>query len=247
MSIKNYFKALAAIAFVCIVSGCVTTGKSNLPKPPKSADLDRACAELIVQFMTSRNWNEFATEYANKVKANRPAAENNDEIPLMFISQINNNLRTLAGNPVNYSNITDSFTHYLMNADKLDRFVRRELMVKYPELYDELKKGMAALANVDEWEWQGPEPTARIRLSKATGIEMDKAVENIDYIYNDPRFEQKIQYGKLQIPGLALSFRMEPYDETRFKFTAYIIDYLSIDGTSGEGIVRWDAFVLINR
>lgn len=241
------------LLLVSLLFGCVSTDKAKsvaeMPRPARSADLDLACAQLIVQFLTDANWNKFASEYSLKIKAAHPGSEALETVPLLFISEVKNNLRTLAGNPLNYSNLTDQFKYYLGNAVNLDRFIRQELPRRYPELYAEFKARMAQLTGMAAWEWSGPEALPRIRVSRAIGLEADMVIDNIDYIINDPRFEQKsvIPAGKLEIPALALSVKMEPYDETRFKFTADIIDYLQNDGSVGKGIERWNAFVLIAR
>ncbi len=243
---------LCMLVLASLLFGCVTTdqtkGTGDIPRAARSADLDLACAQLIVQFLTDANWNKFASDYARKIQANHPSSQALETVPLLFISEVKNNLRTLAGNPLNYSNVTDQFKYYLGNAVNLDRFIRLELPSRYPDLYEDFKVRMAQLTGKADWEWSGPEKLPRIRVSRAIGLEADMAVESIDYIINDPRFEQNhIQEGKLEIPALALSIKMEPYDETRFKFTADIIDFLQNDGSVGRGIVQWQAFVLIAR
>lgn len=249
---KKQLNLFFLMATALLLAGCVTSdvpkAQLNQPRSTRVVDLDLACAQLIVQFITDANWNKFAADYAAQIKAKHPDAVDSETVPLLFISEVKNNLRTLAGNPLNYSNITENLTYYVGNAMNLDRFIRLELPAKYPELYADFKLRMAQLTNTPDWEWSGPDALPRIRVSKAVGLEADMAVRSIKFIINDPRFEHKsIKAGKLEIPALALSFKMEPYDETRFKFTADIIDYLQNDGAVGNGEVRWHAFVLISR
>ncbi len=240
-------------AFLC-VCGCVTTtnrstGEHRHPNAIGASELDRASAILLIQFLTDDTWNRFAANYIAQVREKHPDATPLETVPLMFVSQVTNSLRTEAGNPLNYSNVTDKLLFLLQNPHQLDRFIRLELKSKYPTLYEELRSSMAQATGNPKWSWQGVEPLPRIQISKYIGIEAEKAVKGIKFIITDPRAEKKhIREGLIEIPALALSFKMEPYGTDQLKFTATITDFLAKDGsTKGNGLVVWNAYVQIEK
>ena len=211
-----------------------------MPTAPGSIELNQASAELITQFLTDKQWLQFAENYAVKIRAKHPESGEKEGIPLLFVSQVTNSLRTEAGNPLNYSNITDKVLPALTSSSQLDRFIRLELIPQYPRLYDELKRAYG--------DWKGPEPLQRIRVSKYIGIEAETAVKSIKYILTDPRTDKKnIKEGCIPIPALALSFKMEPFGSTRIKITATITDFLKNDGTYGDGEVVWNGYVEVEK
>ncbi len=241
------------VGFLCL-SGCVsTTSRPGGAAPPAAigaSELDRASATLLVQFLIDDTWNSFATKYASQIRAKHPDAEPIETVPSMFVSQVTNSLRTEGGNPLNYSNVTDKLLFLLQSPYKLDRFIRLELKPKYPDLYEELQSYMAQKTGNPQWAWPGVEPLQRIRVSKYIGIEAEKAVEGIQFIIRDPRTDKankNIREGAIEIPALAISFKMEPYGTDQLKFTATITDFLASDGTTGIGNVVWNAYVQIEK
>ena len=247
-------KGLGLFAVFLCMCGCVTTtnrstGGQKHPNVIGASELDRASAALLVQFLTDGTWNRFAANYTAQIREKHPDATPLETVPLMFVSQVTNSLRTEAGNPLNYSNVTDKLLFLLQNPHQLDRFIRLELKSKYPTLYEELRAYMAQATGNPKWTWQGVEPLPRIQISKYLGIEAEKAVEGIEFIVTDPRTEKKnIREGLIEIPALALSFKMEPYGSDQLKFTATITDFLAkVGSTKGSALVVWNAYVQIEK
>ncbi len=232
--------------------GCVSTTSRTGGNAPRAAigagELDRASAQLLVQFLTDDIWNRFVANYVSQIREKHPEAKQEETVPLMFVSQVTNSLRTEGGNPLNYSNVTDKLLALLQSPRQLDRFIRLELKVKYPDLYEELRDYMAQTTGNPQWTWPGPETLPRLRISKYIGVEAEKAVKAIKFIVTDPRTAKKnIREGLVEIPALALSFKMEPYGVEQLKFTATITDFLAGDGTVGNGVVVWNAYVQIEK
>ena len=243
---------LAASLCFC---GCVTTTGGKVggyvhTNAIGSRELDLASANLLVQFLTDETWNSFVANYASQIRAKHPEAKPFETVPLMFVSQVTNSLRTEAGNPLNYTNVTDKLLTLLTSPSQLDRFIRLELKTKYPALYEELRIAMVRSTGNPQWSWQGPEPLQRIRVSKYIGIEAEMAIQAIDFIVSDPRTDKmktNVHEGLIEIPALAISFKMEPYGRDQLKFTATITDFLASDGTVGNGVVVWTAYVQIEK
>lgn len=228
-----------ALASVLLLSGCVHSGAkasagSSMSRQISYADLDRACARLVVGLVTDPAWNAFAEQYAQRVRAANDQAGDMECVPLMFLSEVKNGLTTRGGRPVNVGYLTGKFKELTGNPWKLQKYLA-ELPQSFPD--------EAARLN----GWTPKEPALPcIRWSAYIGKDKEQGIAGIDFIVHDPRVEQHgVEKGKILPPGIAFTVEMtqNTLDQTKYLFHARIVDFLKTNGTTGEGVTIWESHI----
>ena len=226
-----------------LLAGCATTSQKTASPPRRTirhSDLDKACANLIVELLSDPGWREFSAEYARRVMENNPAASERDCVPLMFLSEARNGLVTRNGRPLNAKYLTERFKSLTGNPMLLNEYLSK-LPQEYPEEHQLL------VSRLGEWN-PAEHKLPVIRWSAYLGRDAEKALQAVNYVANDPRVKQEgVKVGEILPPGLAFSIEMtqNTLDTTNYDFAAVIVDYLHTDATTGSAEIVWQRFIAL--
>ena len=236
----QYWTILLSLA---LLMSCATTAPKSVSvsrRTVRHSDLDKACANLVVELLSDPGWAEFTAEYARRVRENNPAATSRDCVPLMFLSEAKNGLTTRNGRPLNAKYLTERFKALTGSPMLLNEYLRK-LPQEFPEEYQLLMERLGG------WE-PSAHPLPLIRWSAYLGRDAEKALQAVNYVANDPRVKQDgVKTGEILPPGLAFSIEMtqNTLDTTNYDFAAVIVDYLHTNATTGSAEIVWQRFIAL--
>jgi len=241
MNFSTINKLLPILVGAMLLSGCIhsqqpTVMERGRPRSISYADLDCACARLVVELLSDPGWNDFAEQYARRVRVANVHASDLECVPLMFLSEVHSGLTTRGGRPVQVNYLTGKFKEVTGSATKLQEYLAK-LQTLCP---DELSK-------LENWRSQ-EHALPCIRWSAYLGRDKEKGISGIDFIVHDPRVAAHgVEKGNLQAPGLAFTVEMtqNTLDQTKYLFHARIVDFLKTNGTTGDGVVVWECQIAL--